>query len=88
MTSYTSEVLENIVNNHIAISKKEGEIIEYVLTNNQLISWSELKSLINFRELSTENKNLVENIVNKVVIADKAEKQELDDWIEDMNKNS
>ena len=81
-------MLENIVNNHIAISKKEGEIIEYVLTNNQLISWSELKSLINFRELSTENKNLVENIVNKVVIADKAEKQELDDWIEDMNKNS
>lgn len=88
MTSYTSEVLENIVNNHIAISKKDGKIIEYVLTNNQLISWSELKSVIDFRELSTENRNLIENIINKIVTADKAEKQELDEWIENMNKNS
>ena len=78
---YTSNELKNIVENQIPIKKEEGYIIEYVLMNNQLLTISELNSLIKFRELSGENKRLVETITNKIIIANNAEEEQLDEWI-------
>lgn len=87
ISSYTGELLENIVNNHIAISQGDKNIINYVLWNTELLSWSELQAVFEFRKLEKENKVLLEKIYDKITESDKAEKKQMDEWLKNLNEN-
>lgn len=87
ISSYTGELLENIVNNHIAISQNDKYIINYILWNTELLSWSELQAVFEFRKLEKENKVLLEKIYDKITESDRAEKKRMDEWLKELNEN-
>lgn len=84
MSSYTSDVLENIITNQIYIKKRDLNIISYVISNEHILSQEVLDFEVKYQSMSGGNKKLVRGLLDKVLIADKKEKEKIDEMMNEV----